>query len=156
MSAKPSINPDGIYLNDIEVGTRFKTGTYALDEAQIKAFAAQFDPQPFHLDSEAAKATLFQGLAASGFHTAAITMRLLVLSDAKVAGGYIGAGAEMSWPKPTRPGDVLHVEWEILEIKPSKSKPDRGIVTVRIETKNQNGEVVQLSINKIVMLRRPD
>ena len=109
---------------------------------QIKAFAARFDPQPFHLDEEAAEGSFFQGLAASGWHTAAITMSLLVKSGMPIAGGLIGAGGEIAWPRPTRPGDVLQVESEVLAVTPSRSRPERGMITVSSETKNQNGEVV--------------
>lgn len=143
------------YLDDLQVGDRFTSAEHALDEAQIKAFATQFDPQPFHLDHEAAKATLFGGLAASGWHTAAITMRLLVGGGLPLAGGIIGAGGEISWPNPTRPGDVLHVETEVLSVTPSRSRPERGMVTVRSETRNQHGDVLQLSITKLVVPRRP-
>lgn len=142
------------YLDDLQVGDRFTSAEHALDEAQIKAFALQFDPQPFHLDHEVAKGTLFGGLSASGWHTAAITMRLLVGGGLPLAGGIIGAGGELNWPKPTRPGDVLHVESEIVSINPSRSRPDRGMVTVRNETKNGQGEVVQLFVVKVVVPRR--
>src|SRR5512142_3332366 len=115
-----------LYLDDLHIGQRFISGTHLIDEGQIKAFAQQFDPQPFHLDAEAAKETRFEGLVASGWHTAAISMRLLVDSGLPIAGGIIGAGGEIAWPKPTRPDATLHVEGEILEIKPSRSHPDRG------------------------------
>ncbi len=145
---------DRLYLDDLQVGQRFTSRSHALDEAQIKAFAAEFDPQPFHLDDEAAKSTLFAGLAASGWHTAAITMRLLVEGGAPIAGGVVGAGGEISWPRPTRPGDILQVESEILEVTPSRSRPDRGMVTLRSETRNQRGEVVQILTAKLVVPRR--
>ena len=119
------------------------------------AFASQFDPQPFHLDDEAAKATLFGGLAASGWHTAAITMRLLVGGGMPIAGGVVGVGGEISWPKPTRPGDVLRVESEVIEIKPSRSRPDRGMVTVRSETRNQREDIVQILVAMLIVPRRP-
>jgi acyl dehydratase len=143
-----------LFLDDLHVGQRFTSGSHLIDAEQIKAFAMQFDPQPFHLDAEAAKGTLFQGLVASGWHTAAITMRLLVESGLPIAGGLIGAGAEMSWPNPTRPGDVLHVESEVLELRPSRSRPDRGMASIRNETRNQRGEVVQILIAKLVVPRR--
>ncbi|CAN7408363.1 MaoC family dehydratase [Acidovorax sp. LjRoot194] len=146
--------PQPLYLDDLAVGDRFTSGEHAMDEAQIKAFAAQFDPQPFHLDEAAGRATLFGGLAASGWHTAAITMRLQVTTGLPIAGGIIGAGAEISWPRPTRATDVLHVVSEVLEIQPSRSKPDRGMVTVRSETRNQQGDVLQLSTVRIVVPRR--
>ncbi|WP_462389445.1 MaoC family dehydratase [Acidovorax sp. Q11] len=144
-----------LYLGDMAVGDRYTSGEHAMDEAQIKAFAAQFDPQPFHLDDAAGRATLFGGLAASGWHTAAITMRLQVTTGLPIAGGIIGAGAEISWPRPTRANDVLHVVSEVMEIQPSRSKPDRGMVTVRSETRNQHGDVLQLSTVRIVVPRRP-
>jgi acyl dehydratase len=130
------------------------SGEHPLDEAQILAFAKQFDPQPFHLDHEAAKATLFGGLAASGWHTAAVTMRLLVGGGLPLAGGIIGAGGEISWPKPTRPGDVLHVETEVVSVTPSASRPDRGRVVVRSQTLNQHGDVLQQSTYKLVVPRK--
>ena len=144
-----------LYLDDIAVGDRFTSGEHALDEAQIKAFAAQFDPQPFHLDEAAGRDTLFGGLAASGWHTAAITMRLQVTTGLPIAGGIIGAGAELTWPRPTRATDVLHVVSEVLQIQPSKSRPDRGMVTVRSETRNQHGDVLQLATVRVVVPRRP-
>lgn len=143
-----------LYLDDLKVGDRFRTGEHALDEAQILAFAQQFDPQPFHLDAEAARHTLFGGLAASGWHTAAITMRLMVTSGMQIAGGMIGAGCEIQWPQPTRPGDVLHVESEVLDVRASASRPERGMATLRSETRNQRGEVVQVFTSKMVVPRR--
>ena len=146
---------DGLYLDDLAVGQRFETATCTVSEAQIKAFAREFDPQPFHLDDEAARASLFEGLAASGWHTAAITMRLLV--DRGIpAGGLIGAGAEIAWPRPTRPGDTLQVHSEIVEVAASRSRPDRGLVVVRNETRNQRGEVVQAFTGKLIVFRRPN
>ena len=143
-----------LYLDDLRVGQRFASGSHAIDAQQITAFAKQFDPQPFHLDDAAARGTLFQGLAASGWHTASITMRLL---DASVplAGGIIGAGGEIAWPQPTRPGDVLSVESEIIEIKPSRSRPERGMVILRSKTSNQRGEVVQILTAHLIVPRRP-
>lgn len=143
-----------LFLEDFRPGQRFTSGSHTLDEAQIKAFARQFDPQPFHLDDKAAQASLFAGLAASGWHTAAITMRLQVESGLPISGGIIGAGGELNWPRPTRPGDILHVETEVLEVKPSRSRPERGLVTVRSETLNQRGEVVQTLTVKLVVPRR--
>ena len=128
----------------------------SIDEDQIRAFAQQFDPQPFHLDATAAKDTLFAGLAASGWHTAAITMRLLVEGGLPIAGGLIGAGAEITWPKPTRPGAILHIESEVLELRPLRSRPGRGLATVRSETCDQLGEVVQVLTARLVVPRRPD
>jgi acyl dehydratase len=143
-----------LYLEDLRAGQRFTSGTHALDEAQIKAFAVQFDPQPFHLDDPAARGSLFGGLAASGWHTAAITMRLLVEGGLPLAGGVISAGGEISWPKPTRPADVLRVESEVIEIRPSRSRADRGTAIVRSDTRNQQGEGVQPLIARLVVPRR--
>ena len=147
--------PAPLYLDDLRVGQRFTSATRRVDEAEIKSFAREYDPQPFHLDNEAARATIFQGLAASGWHTMAMTMRLLVDGGMPIAGGIVGAGAEITWPRPTRPGDVLHVESEVVEITPSRSKPDRGMVTMKSETKNQRGEVVQHFVGRIVVPKRP-
>lgn len=144
-----------LFLDDLSVGQTFRSGAHAIDEAQIKAFAVQFDPQPFHTDTEAAAGTFFKGLAASGWHVAAITMRLNVEGGLPFAGGIIGAGGEINWPNPTRAGDVLHVESEVVEITPSRSKPDRGIVTVVSRTLNQRGDVVQTLRAKLVLLRKP-
>ena len=144
---------DRLYLDDLQIGQRFASGTHVVDEEQIKAFARQFDPQPFHLDNEAAKDTLLSGLAASGWHTAAITMRLLVESGLPLAGGIVGAGGELDWPNPTRPGDSLQVESEVLDIRPSP-RPDRGVATVRSLTRDQRNEVVQRLTAKLIVPRR--
>jgi len=146
---------DVLFLDDLAVGKRFTSGSHTVDVAQIKAFATQFDPQPFHLDEASARETMFRGLAASGWHTAAITMRLLVDGGAPIAGGIVGAGGEIAWPQPTRPGDVLRVESEIMEVRPSRSRPDRGTVKMRSETRNQRDEVVQTLTATLVVPRRP-
>ncbi len=146
---------DKLYLDDLVVGQKFKSREYLLDAEQIMAYAREFDPQPFHTDPEQAKNTFFKGLAASGWHTASITMKLVVES-LPVAAGVIGAGVEeLSCPLPTRSGDVLHLESEVLEIIPSRSKPDRAIVRIRCETRNQNGDVVQSFIPKLLAFKRP-
>ena len=119
------------------------------------AFAAEFDPQPFHLDEAAAERSVFGGLAASGWHTAAISMRLIVLSGIRLAGGAVGLGGELSWPRPTRPGDTLHVETEVLDVRPSRSKPSQGIVTLCHTTFNQNREPVYIFTCKVLAFRRP-
>ena len=147
---------DALYLDDLRVGQRFTSATYAIDADEIKTFARNFDPQPFHLDEEAAKDTFFGGLAASGWHVAAVTMKLLVGGGAPIAGGVVGAGGEFAWPKPTRPGDVLQVTSEVLEITPSRSRPNRGVVTMRSETRNQQGDVVQVLTAKLVVPRRAE
>lgn len=142
-----------IYLEDLAVGDIFLSDHYTLDAEQIIRYAQEFDPQPFHLDQDAAKDTFFQGLAASGWHTAGITMRLLVAS-LPLARGVIGAGAEIAWPQATRPGDVLHVTSTILSITPSRSKPDRGIVVAECITSNQKDEVVQRMVTKILCFKK--
>src|ERR1700694_4939643 len=143
-----------LYLDDLQVGQRFMSGTYLMEEGQIKEFAAEFDPQPFHLDESAAEAGVFKGLAASGWHTAAVSMRLLVTGGLPLAKGIVGLGGEIAWPRPTRPGDILRVESEIVGITPSRSKPDQGIVTVRGTTLNQHGEAVYILTAKLLVPRR--
>jgi acyl dehydratase len=143
-----------LYLDDLVVGQRFTSGTRTLSADEIKAFAREFDPQPFHLDEEAARGTFFQGLAASGWHAASIAMSLLVRGGLPIAGGIIGAGGEVAWFKPIRPGDTLHVESEIVEVTPSRSRPDRGTVVARSDTINQNGEIVQTFTARLVVPRR--
>src|SRR5437868_3113356 len=144
------------YLDDLVPGQRFNgTTRIRIEEDRIKTFAAEFDPQPFHLDEHAAGASIFRGLAASGWHTAAVTMRLLVDSEFKPAGGIVGAGFdELRWPLPLRPGDELRVESEVLEVRPSKSRPEQGLVKVRTTTLNQHGQAVQISVGNLVVLRR--
>ena len=144
-----------LYLEDFAVGQRFISETHRVDADQIKSFAKQFDPQPFHLDEAAAKASVFGGLAASGWHTAAVAMRLLVDGGLPLGNGIIGLGGDLSWPKPTRPGDTLHVESEILEIVPSRSKPNQAIVKVRSTTLNQHGEPVHSFTSKCLVFKRP-
>ncbi len=145
----------GLYLEDLNVGQKFVSGTYQMDADQIKAFAREYDPQPFHLDEQAARKTVFAGLAASGWHTAAVAMRLLVTGGLPLANGIIGTGGDLQWPKPTRVGDTLHVESEILEIVPSRSKPNQAIVKVRSTTLNQNGEAVHMFTSKVIVFKRP-
>lgn len=143
------------YLEDFAVGQVFKTGRLRVDKEQIFAFARQFDPQPFHIDEEAARQSLFQGLAASGWHTAALTMRLLVDGEFRPAGGILGVGFdELSWPRPVRPGDELHATSEVLEVRASKSRPDRGMIRVRTTTLNQNDEPVQVFTGNLIVPRR--
>ena len=146
--------PSPLYLEDLHVGQTFASAPVTVIADQIKAFAAEFDPQPFHLDETAARDTLFEGLAASGWHTAALTMRMLVQCF-PLAGGLVGAGGETTWPRPTRPGDTLTAHVEILEIMPSRSRPYRGMIRTRTETRNQHGEPVQVSTVRIVVWRRP-
>jgi acyl dehydratase len=154
------VTPEGdamLYLEDLTPGRCFRSDTRTVEADEIKSFAAAYDPQPFHLDEEAAKATFFGGLAASGWLTAGITMRLLV-GSVPIAGGIIGAGMdELRWPHPVRPGDLLLTESEVLEARPSRSRPTHGLVKLRTRTLNQDGrEVMVLVSNQIVPLRPPD
>jgi acyl dehydratase len=144
------------YFEDLDVGMTFGSSTYVVSADEIIAFARQYDPQPFHTDPAAAAQSAFGRLVASGWHTAAITMRLLVASEFRPAGGSIGAGADsLQWPRPVVPGDVLRLDIEVAALRPSRSKPDRGVLTLRVRTRNADGEVVQdLSISSIIP-RRP-
>ena len=144
-----------LYFEDLSVGQKFTTAKRRVDAAEIVEFAAKYDPQPFHLDPEAAKASLFGGLAASGWHSAAMMMRLLVDSEFRPAGGIIGGGGELSWLKPVRPGDELRVESEIVELRTSRSRPLQGLVTVRLTMLNQAGEAVQTFTPTLLVDRRP-
>ena len=143
-----------LYFDDASPGMVFMSGTYRMETARIKAFAAEFDPQPFHMDEAAAETSFFGGLVASGWHTAAASMRLLIES-LPLADGIVGSGVEISWLKPVRPGDVIQVRCEITKVTPSASRPDRGSVTIRAETLNQRGEVVQVFTSTTVLSRRP-
>ena len=146
---------DERYLEDFSVGQQFDSRSITVTAAEIKAFASQFDPQPFHLDEQAASKTFFGGLVASGWHTAALTMRLIVDSELKIAGGSIGAGAdELKWPRPVRPGDTLHAVSEVLEVRPSKSRPDQGIIKMRTQTFNQDGQLVMNFVANMIVPRR--
>jgi acyl dehydratase len=145
------------YLADFAVGQKFSSGRLRIERERILAFAAEFDPQPFHLDEEAARQSFFGELTASGWYTAAVSMRLLTDTGLKPAGGYIGAGADgFRWPRPVRPGDELRVECEVTEVRPSTSRPDRGLIKVRITTLNQDDEAVLVNIANMVVLRRQD
>jgi acyl dehydratase len=144
------------YLDDLTVGQRFQTGTVSVDLQRIKAFAAEFDPQPFHLDEAAAASSIFGGLVASGWHTAALTMRLMVDSDMRVAGGLVGVGVEqVRWPHPVHPGDRLRVEVEVVEVRQSRSNPGRGIVRFKSQTLNQDAIVVMEQVASLVVPRDP-
>jgi acyl dehydratase len=145
----------GRCLEDFAVGQIFRAGPLPVRAERIKAFAAEFDPQPFHLDEHAARDTIFGGLVASGWHTAAMTMRLLVESDFSPAGGIVGAGfEEFRWARPVRPGDELRVEAEVVEVRPSRSRPDQGVLKVRTTTLNQRNEAVQVTIGDLIVPRR--
>ena len=144
------------YLEDYAAGQKYAgTARVRVDAARIRSFAAEFDPQPFHLDDAAAQQSIFRGLAASGWHTAAMTMKLLVASDLQPAGGIVGAGFdEFRWPLPVRPGDELRVEVEVLDVRPSKSRPDIGLVKIRTTTLNQDNAVVQMTVGSLVVPKR--
>ena len=144
------------YLEDFAVGQKYESGRVSVTADQIRTYAAEFDPQPFHLDEAAARDSLFGGLAASGWHTASLTMGLLVRGELNPAGGFIGAGVdELRWPGPVRPGDELHVQCEVLETRESRSRPTHGLMRVRANTLNQRGETVQTFIANLLVLRRP-
>jgi acyl dehydratase len=143
------------FLEDLHVGDRFESDTFDVTEEGIIAFARDFDPQPFHLDVQAAEQSVFKGLAASGWHTAAMSMRLFVTGGLNLAGGSVGLGVdELRWPRPVKPGDTLRLQTEIMEVRSSKSKPDRGIIRIRNVTTNQRGEVVQTFLASVLVRRR--
>jgi acyl dehydratase len=143
------------YLEDFAVGQTFGSGRLRIDMERILAFAAEFDPQPFHLDEAAARRSIFGGLAASGWHTAAVTMRLMIETELKPAGGIVGAGLdECRWPRPVRPGDELRVECEVIEVRPSKSRPEQGLIKLRTTTLNQDDEAVLVHVVNMVVPRR--
>jgi acyl dehydratase len=145
----------GRFFEDFEAGQRFESGTYTLEEGDLVGFAKLYDPQPFHTDPVAAERSVFRGLAASGWHTTAITMRLVVDGSLRIAGGIVGRAVEgIEWPRPVRPGDTLRVVTEILEVRPSASRPDRGTVRVRHTTLNQRGEPVQVMVGALLVPRR--
>jgi acyl dehydratase len=144
------------YFEDLAVGQTFKSATVTVAREAIIAFAAEFDPQPFHTDDDAARTSFFGGLVASGWHTAAMTMKLLVGGELRIVGGLIGLGVEeLRWPRPVHAGDVLRVESEVLELRPSKSQPDRGIVKMRNTTRNQDGQPVMIQVVNMIVPRRP-
>jgi acyl dehydratase len=143
------------YLEDFFVGQVFNSSRIKVEKDDIIKFGKRFDPQPYHVDEVAARDTVFRGLAASGWHTAAMTMRILVDGEFRPAGGMIGVGFdELSWPRPVRPGDELHAKSEVLDVRPSKSRPDRGLIRVKTTTFNQNDEVVQVYTGNLIVPRR--
>ncbi|GLO31640.1 MULTISPECIES: MaoC family dehydratase [Pseudomonas] len=147
--------PERLFFEDLQVGESFMSGSYEMTQERILSFASEFDPQPFHTDPDAAQETFFAGLAASGWHTSAVTMRLLVES-VPVAGGLIGAGSEISWPRAVRPGDLLRVTTTIRELAASKSKPDRGFAVLESITLNQDDAVCQTTVSRVLVFRRAD
>ena len=145
-----------LFLEDLHVGDRFDSPTIQVTEEEIVEFAQDFDPQPFHLDLDAGRRSVFRGLVASGWHTAAMSMKLFVTGNLKLAGGSVGLGVdELQWPRPVRPGDSLRLQTEITEIRPSQSKPDRGVIRIRNVTTNQDGEIVQSFRAYVLVRRRP-
>jgi acyl dehydratase len=152
MNAQNASTP--LYLDELSVGQRFSSASITVTAEAIKAFAREFDPQPFHVSETSAERTFFGGLAASGWHTAALTMRLNVEGGLPIAGGIIGAGGEIAWPKPLRANDTIHVESEVVAVTPSRSRPDRGIVTIVGRTLNQDGAAVQVITMKLLVFRR--
>ncbi|CAL8479778.1 MaoC family dehydratase [Caballeronia sp. S22] len=143
-----------LYLDDLKAGMQFESPEFLVSEGDIRRFASEFDPQPFHLDETAAKASVFRGLAASGWHTAALTMRLLVSGGLPLAGGIVGMSVELAWVRPVRPGDVLRVVSTVQEVQRSRSKPSQGIATVMSETMDDSGEVVQRLVSKLLVTAR--
>ena len=144
-----------LYLEDLAPGQIYRTGRFVMTADAIKAYARQYDPQPFHVDEEAAKDSFFEGLSASGWHTASITMKLVLGGPFRPAGGHIGARLEeIHWPRPTRPGDELHAQTEVLEVRPSQSRPEHGWVKVRTTTLNQKDEVLQSYVGNLIVRRR--
>jgi len=142
------------YFEDLKVGDRFKSQTYKVSEGQIISFAREFDPQPFHLDRKVAEQSMFKQLFASGWHTAAITMRLFV-QTLNFAEGAIGLGVdELRWPSAVKPGDELQVEIEIIDLRTSRSKPSHGVVRLHYVTTNQRGEIVQTMFASALIRRR--
>jgi acyl dehydratase len=145
-----------LYLEDLHVGDRFGSAELVVTEQDIISFAREFDPQPFHLDSSAAEQSVFKGLVASGWHTAAMSMKLFVTGGLQLVGGSVGLGVdELRWPRPVKPGDTLRLETEILDVRPSKSKPDRGVIRIRNVTTNQDGQLVQTFVASVLVRRRP-
>jgi acyl dehydratase len=144
-----------LFFEDLHVGQRFVSRTHTVDAVEIVRFAREFDPQPFHLDADAARSSVFGELVASGWHTAAVTMRLLVDGGAPIAGGIVGIGGELTWSRPTRPGDTLQVHTEVIELVTSRSRADRGTARLRSETHNQNGDIVQTFVARLIVPRRP-
>lgn len=143
-----------LYYDDVQVGDRFESQSYKMAIGEIRDFANKFDPQPFHLDEEAARESIFGGLVASGWHTAAVTMRLLISSN-PFAGGLVGSAVEIRWEQPTRPGDEISVFTEVIGKNPHRSRLDRGVVVIRAETRNSDCEVLQRLVSRFLIERRP-
>lgn len=142
-----------LYLEDLTVGDLFESRSISVTADDIKSFASKYDPQHFHLDEELSEGSYFGGLSASGWHVGSITMRLLTES-LPIGGGVIGGGVDVRWKSATRPGDHLKIVTEIKAVEPSKSKLDRGKVTVLITTLNQNDEVRQTIRSTLLVFKR--
>lgn len=147
---------NGRYLEDFTPGQTFESATVEVEAGRMKDFAREFDPQPFHVDEEAAASSFFGGLVASGWYTAALMMKLLVGSGLNVVGGLIGAGVEeLKWPRPVRPGDTLRLHITVEEVRPSQSRPDRGVILLRTTTLNQDDQPVLSALIRVIAPRRP-
>ena len=143
------------YFEDLEIGAETYFGSYDVTREEVLEFAHKYDPQPFHISDEEAAKTHFGQIAASGWHTAALSMRLLVESGFRPAGGIIGTRAEeLRWPKAVRPGDELEVEAEVVEVRASASRPGHGYVKCRAITRNQHGEPVQVLVMHLLVEAR--
>jgi acyl dehydratase len=154
-TAPPTNDPDINYFESFSTGMTFCSPSIDLDADAIVRFAREFDPQPFHLDPQAGADSFFGALVASGWHTAALTMRLLVESGLGIAGGLVGAGGEIKWPAVLRPGDRIHVETEVIATRPLRSRADMGMITVRSHTINGAGAIVQELTANLFVPRRP-
>jgi acyl dehydratase len=147
--------PPPLFFEDLTVGHVYRSGTLSVTAEEVTTFAARYDPQPFHLDADAATTSVFGGLVASGWLTASLTMRLMVMSDLKLGSGVIGLGVDsLRWPQPVRPGDTLCATVEVLAARGSESKPAFGVVKIRTTTTNQRDEVVQLMVSNVMVRRR--
>ena len=151
-----SISPAGqVYYEDLGIGRVYQTAAIEVTTEEITRFAARYDPQPFHLEEAAGRASLFGGLVASGWLTAALTMRLMVLGEFNFGSGVVGLGVEtLQWPRPVRPGDVLSASIEVIGARTSASKPRHGIVKLKTTTNNQRGEPVQVMVSNVLVQRR--
>jgi acyl dehydratase len=144
-----------VYYEDLTIGRVYHTAAIEVTAEEITRFATRYDPQPFHLDEAAGRASLFGGLVASGWLTAALTMRLMVLGEFNFGSGVVGLGVEtLQWPRPVRPGDVLTAKVEVIAARTSASKRRHGIAKLRTTTLNQHGEPVQVMVSNVLVQRR--
>ncbi len=149
--------PLNLYFEDFAPGQVLESGSHTVTLEEILAFARQFDPQPIHVDETAARRSPYGGIIASGWHTAALCMRMVVDSALVGETGSLGSPGvdELRWLRPVRPGDTLRVLIEVLEVRPSRSKPDRGLVRLRYTVRNQHGEDAMTVVAMGIMQRRP-